>query len=204
MLTTLRPPFVPNSTAPASRANRVSSPPRPTPAPAWKCVPRWRTMISPALTVWPPKRLTPSRCALESRPLRVELAPFLCAMSEPLPCLLDAGDLDAREVLTVALALLVAGLVLVLLDDDLRAAQVADALSRDLDLRQLVRVAGHRGAVDEKDGRKLDLLPLGSRNTVELNDRSDLDLLLPTTGAHYCVNHFIPVSLGSGLLRESH
>src|SRR5690606_40922220 len=29
-------------------------------------------------------------------------------------------------------------------------------------------------------------------------------LLLPATGAHYCVNHFIPVSLGSGLLRESH
>src|SRR3546814_3172860 len=33
-----------------------------------------------------------------------------------LPGLLDAGDLDAREVLTVPLALLVAGLVLELLD----------------------------------------------------------------------------------------
>ena len=32
----------------------------------------------------------------------------------------------------------------------------------------------------------------------------DLDLLLPSTGAHYCVNHFIPVSLGSSRLRKSH
>src|SRR6478752_2777883 len=132
MLTTLRPPLVPNSTAPAERANRVSSPPRPTFTPGWKCVPRWRTRISPALTVWPPKRFTPRRCALESRPLRVELAPFLCAMSVQSCCscrvLLDAGDLDAGELRAVALALLVAGLVLELLDDDLGSAQVADDL----------------------------------------------------------------------------
>ncbi len=43
-------------------------------------VPRWRTRISPALTTWPPNRLTPSRWALESRPLRELEAPFLCAM----------------------------------------------------------------------------------------------------------------------------
>jgi hypothetical protein len=61
MLTTLRPRRVPNSTAPACSANSVSSPPRPTPEPGWKWVPRWRTMISPALTSWPPKRLTPRR-----------------------------------------------------------------------------------------------------------------------------------------------
>src|SRR6478736_1682433 len=138
MLTTLRPPFWPNSTAPASSANSVSSPPRPTPAPGWKCVPRWRTRISPALTTWPPKRFTPRRWAFESRPLRVELAPFLCAMSVS-PCgplLLDAGDLDARELLTVALALLVAGLVLELLDVDLRAAEVFEDLGGHDDLGQ--------------------------------------------------------------------
>ena len=33
-----------------------------------------------------PKRLTPRNCALESRPLRVEDAPFLCAMSVPAFC----------------------------------------------------------------------------------------------------------------------
>jgi hypothetical protein len=63
-----------------SEAKRVSSPPRPTFTPGWKWVPRWRTMISPALTTWPPKRFTPRRWAFESRPLRVELAPFLCAI----------------------------------------------------------------------------------------------------------------------------
>src|ERR1035441_2171448 len=38
-------------------------------------------MISPALTCWPPKRLTPRRWAFESRPLRLDDAPFLCAIS---------------------------------------------------------------------------------------------------------------------------
>src|SRR6476620_1963298 len=124
MLTTRRPRRVPNSTAPACSANRVSSPPRPTPAPGWKWVPRWRTMISPAETTWPPKRFTPRYWALESRPLRVELAPFLCAIWNA--CLqkilgncgnlisngklLDTGDLDLGQFLTVTLALLVTGL----------------------------------------------------------------------------------------------
>jgi hypothetical protein len=33
------------------------------------------------VTVWPPKRFTPSRCALESRPFLEEPKPFLCAIS---------------------------------------------------------------------------------------------------------------------------
>src|SRR5690606_14645854 len=89
--------------------------------------------------------------------------------------LLDAGDLDARELLAVALTLLVSGLVLVLLDDDLRTAEVADDLGGHLDLGQLVGVGGHGGAVDEKHCGQFDLLALGSLNTVELNDRADLD-----------------------------
>src|SRR5580704_10250549 len=43
-------------------------------------------MISPAFTTWPPKRLTPRRWALESRPLRLDDAPFLCAISVLLRC----------------------------------------------------------------------------------------------------------------------
>ncbi len=50
MLMTRRPRRVPNWTCPATSANSVSSLPRPTCEPGWKCVPRWRTMISPALT----------------------------------------------------------------------------------------------------------------------------------------------------------
>src|ERR1700682_5930154 len=38
-------------------------------------------MMLPGMTSSPPKRLTPRRCALESRPLRVEPAPFLDANS---------------------------------------------------------------------------------------------------------------------------
>src|SRR5919106_256440 len=124
MLTTRRPRLVPNWTAPATSANSVSSPPRPTPAPGWKWVPRWRTMISPALTAWPPNRFTPRRWELESRPFLVEAAPFLCAISVVLRVLrvlsrsseLDVGDLDLGVLLAVTLALLVAGLVLELLD----------------------------------------------------------------------------------------
>src|SRR6266480_2085665 len=53
----------------------------PTPAPGLKRVPRWRTMISPPVTTCPANVLTPSRCALESRPLRLEPSPFLCAIA---------------------------------------------------------------------------------------------------------------------------
>src|SRR3977135_3401008 len=97
MLTVLRPRLTPNSTAPGAVANRGSSPRRPTLTPGWKCVPRCRTMISPALTTCPPKRLTPSRWALESRPLRELPTPFLCAMS----LCLDLGDADRRHDLPV-------------------------------------------------------------------------------------------------------
>src|SRR5579871_3142148 len=38
-------------------------------------------MMLPAVTFSPPKRLTPRRCAFESRPLRVEPAPFFEAKS---------------------------------------------------------------------------------------------------------------------------
>src|SRR5664280_1250985 len=85
MLMVLRPRLVWNNTAPGASANSVSSPPRPTASPGWKCVPRCRTMISPALTTCPPYRLTPRRWALESRPFRLEDAPFLCAMSDYFP-----------------------------------------------------------------------------------------------------------------------
>src|SRR3984893_4277374 len=52
----------------------------PTPAPGLKRVPRWRTMISPPFTACPANVLTPRRWALESRPLRLEPSPFLCAI----------------------------------------------------------------------------------------------------------------------------
>src|SRR3954462_7625476 len=186
IVTSRRPRRKPKVTEPGTSANSVSSLPRPTPSPGWKWVPRWRTMISPALTTWPPKRLTPRYCAFESRPLRVEDAPFLCAMSEPL---LDSGDLDAGQVGAETLALLVTGLVLELLDDDLRAAKVSDDLGRHGHLRERLGVVRDGVTVDEQHRRELDVAIFVGLDAVENDNRADLDLLLPPTGAHDCVNH---------------
>src|SRR5258708_39614033 len=59
----------------------VSPLPMPVPSPDLKRVPRWRTMISPPVTVSPANTLTPRRFAFESRPLREEPRPFLCAIA---------------------------------------------------------------------------------------------------------------------------
>src|SRR5687767_15028788 len=103
----------------------------PVPGPGLKRVPRWRTMISPPVTVWPANSFTPRYLGFESRPLRLEPRPFLCAMR--CSASLDAGDADSREILPVTRAALVAALGLELEDAELRAALVPD------DLR------GHRG-----------------------------------------------------------
>src|SRR5262245_49248703 len=52
----------------------------PTPSPGCHLVPRWRTMMLPASTFWPPDFFTPSRRPAESRPLRDEPPAFLCAI----------------------------------------------------------------------------------------------------------------------------
>src|ERR1700751_1484688 len=168
MLTVLRPRVTLNSTAPASLANNVSSPPAPTPEPGWNLVPRGRTRISPALTTWPPNRLTPSRCAAESRPLRELEAPFLCAMSmvSAQYCLFladgssrDPGDLQDRQLLTMTLTLVVAGLVLELVDTDLGALGVLDHLAGHRDLGQRRGIRGDGGTVNDQGDRQRHLRP---------------------------------------------
>ena len=57
-------------------------------------------MIVPALTLLPSKTFTPRRCALESRPLRVEPPPLVFDMARPQPFVID-GDLDACVLLAV-------------------------------------------------------------------------------------------------------
>src|SRR5450755_4750560 len=162
MLTDRRPRRVPNSTFPRTSAKRVSSPPRPTPRPGWKCVACWRTIISPAPTAWPPKRLTPSRWALESRPFRLEDAPFLCAISALLSRAgaglagADAGDLHLRVLLPVAKPAPVAGLVLVVDHVDLGAAGGSHDLGGDLIATEHRRVADHVADVNHQDGGQHD------------------------------------------------
>src|SRR5579871_4621659 len=143
----------------------------PTPSPALKRLPRWRTMISPPLTAWPAKTFTPRRCALESRPLRLDPSPFLCATCVLLRCggrrgararrraRPDLGDLDPREVLAVAGAAPVAALGLELEDAQLWPADVGEHGRRDLELRERVGaeggvVAAHEQRL-ERDARAL-------------------------------------------------
>src|SRR6516165_3674851 len=184
MLIVLRPRFTPNSTAPDSLANSVSSPPRPTPVPGWNLVPRWRTMISPALTTWPPNRFTPSRCAAESRPLRELEAPFLCAISAPL---LDPGDLQDRQLLTVTLTLVVAGLVLELVDTDLGSLGVLEYLAGHRDLGQRGGVGSDGGTVDDQGDRQRHLGPRLGFELLDLDHVSDGDFVLLAAGLDDCV-----------------
>src|SRR4051794_10867861 len=107
----------------------------PAPSPGLKRVPRWRTMISPPLTSSPAKTFTPRRFALESRPLRLEPRPFLCAMASG--TLLDARDLEPRELLPVAGRALVSALRLELEDAQLRPALVPEHGRLDRDLAEL-------------------------------------------------------------------
>src|SRR5262245_1432008 len=196
-LITRRPRRVPNSTLPSIRANSVSSPPRPTLVPGWKCVPRCRTMIVPALTSWPPKRFTPNRCALESRPLLDDPPPFLCAIAQSSLALLrrlDVGDLDLGVLLTVSHAASVTGLVLVFADVDLGALGVADDLGRDLDLGQLLGLGGHLAVVDQEHGRQQQRLARARVDLVDLEDIADGDLLLVATTAHDRVHRGLTLS----------
>src|SRR3954453_14638332 len=60
----------------------------PAPSPALKRLPRWRTMISPPVTVWPAKTFPPRRLGFELRPVGEGPRPFVGA--------LHAGALGVR------------------------------------------------------------------------------------------------------------
>src|SRR6478752_3812549 len=91
---------------------------------------------------------------------------------------LDRGHAGLRELLAVSLTLLVARLVLVLQDVDLRALGVLQDLGGDGDLREDVRVGGHRAVVDEEDGGEGERVTRGACLAVELDDVADSNLLL--------------------------
>src|SRR5699024_10038767 len=82
--------------------------------------------------------------------------------------LLDTRDLDDRQILTMALTLVVPGLVLELVDPDLGTLGLLDDLAGDADLGQSVGVGGDRRSIDDEDrgqrhggtGLALDLLDL--------------------------------------------
>src|SRR4051794_2441192 len=117
--------------------------------------------ISPALTTWPPNRLTPRYWALESRPLRELDAPFLCAMSVLPLCAGgggrtgdDTGDPHLGQRLAMPLTLVGTRLVLELVDHDLRALGVGDHFTGHRHLRQICGRRGDRAAIDDQNGRQ--------------------------------------------------
>src|ERR1035437_3143359 len=112
-----------NSTTPVTLANRGSSLPQPTLAPGFNLVPRWRTMMLPPGTNWPPKTFMPSRCAFESRPFLELPRPFLCAIRYLHH---HFANLHFRVGLTVPDGFLVLFLALELEDQDLGCPVCAD------------------------------------------------------------------------------
>src|ERR671917_1294892 len=143
-------------------------------------------MISPALTTWPPKRFTPRRWALESRPLRDDDAPFLCAMSAS--ALRDVADHDAGQGLTVPLPLVVAGLVLELVDADLRALAVLEDLAGHGHLGQGRGVAGDGVAVDQQDRRQGDAVAGRALQAGDCERVAHGHLVPAATRPHHCVH----------------
>src|SRR5689334_20756235 len=108
---------------------------------------------------------------------------------------LDVGDLDLDVLLPVALALLVAGLVLVLLDDDLRALGGAEDLDGHGGLVEAG--GGDLVTVDDHDDGKGQRVAHAGGGAVDLDDVADGNLLLLAACAHDCVHGD---SLSSGLL----
>src|SRR5215469_9506271 len=149
-------------------------------------------MISPAPTIWPPNRFTPSRWALESRPFRLEDAPFLCAISGSALLLrpggglgrTDAGHSHLRVLLAVAEAATVTGLVPVVDHVDLGADRGAHDLGGDLVSAELRRVADDLAVVNYQQSGQRHAGPDLSRQLVDGQDVIHRRLLLPAAAAH--------------------
>src|SRR5262249_9069202 len=164
-------------------ANSVWSLPMPTLAPAWMRVPRWRTRMLPASTIWSPKRLTPRRLEWESRPLR-ELPPaFLCAISTSLAG--DAGDLDFGVALAVTRRALGALAPAQLEDLQLLAEHVGDDLRLDLGARHDRRADLERVAfADREDLVEHDLGADLGRQLLDPQLLAGCDAILLAAGFH--------------------
>src|SRR5919198_2242628 len=178
----------------------VSSEPMPAPSPGRNLVPRWRTMISPPVTTCPANTFTPRRLALESRPLRLDPRPFLCAIGRSLllragralGLAADRGHPDAGELLAVARTALVAALGLELEHAQLRAAQVAEHLGLDDHAVQIaaelgIPVAGHEQRLE------VDRRALVSGQALDEQGGALLDAVLLAAGLDDCVGHGFPV-----------
>src|SRR4051812_30325893 len=157
-------------------------------------------MISPPLTLWPAKTLTPSMLGLDSRPLRLEPRPFLCAISGLLflcfrfgrgflggAAHLHLGHLEPGQLGAMAGPPAVALLRLVFEDLDLGAAQVLGDGRLDLHLLQLLGLCDDL-LVAEHDRPQGDLVALFGIEAIDDQGRPLLDLVLLASGLYDCVH----------------
>ena len=114
--------------------------------------------------------------------------------------LLDAGDLDAGQFLAVTLALLVAGLVLELLDDDLRARTGPRISAVTVTLARAAASAVTWSPSTSRSGRELEGAPGSTGDAVDGNEVSNGNLLLPAACADNRVH--LELTLSSILMRS--
>src|SRR5271155_4396008 len=161
-------------------------------------------MISPPLTTCPAKVFTPNRWAFESRPLRLEPSPFLCAIFELLLHLRgrrrfglrfcasgrDLGHLDLGQVLTMAGPALVAALGLELEYAQLLAAHMREDLCRDLHLLETGLVEYRLlGAVEDR--LECNVCALLHRQALDQQPLTALHAVLLAAGLHDRVHVFL-------------
>src|SRR2546426_6797724 len=186
-----------NLTCPSTTVNSESSDARRTFVPGWNFVPRCRTMIVPAVTNSPAKRFTPRYLGPESRPLREEPTPFLCAMPSHSVLEFDVRDLHFGERLPVPGVAPVSGAPREAIDLDLLALAVAHDLGRDfgalhhrLPGMRLLAVAREQHPVERH------LAPGLRLEQRDLDGDSRLGAKLGSTGGENGVGH------GSRILKE--
>src|ERR1700757_2854409 len=101
--------------------------------------------------------------------------------------LLDAGDLENRQLLTVALALVVTGLVLELVDTNLGALGVLEHLTGHRDLGKRGGIGSDGGTVDDQCDRQRHLRAGLGVELLDLDDVSDRDFVLLAAGLDDCI-----------------
>src|SRR5690625_269591 len=178
----------------------VWSLPRPTPVPGFHLVPRWRTMMLPAVTACPPKSLTPRRRPAESRPLR-ELPPaFFCAIASVSSAADgDVSDADARQLLTMAHGTTVVLATLLLEDDDLLVAGLLDDLRAYHGAGHGRRADGHPiVAADQQHLFKLQAGPSLSGQALDLEHLVLGDPIMLAAGFDHCVHLSACIARGIG------
>src|ERR1041384_3895119 len=109
----------------------------------------------PPVTTWPPNRLTPSICGLESRPLRELPTPFLWAIA----LYLDRGDADGRRRLPMTAVAPVVLAPFEFHDEPLAPAPLPDDF------------AGHACRADLRAGQDL-AVPVHHQHGLELDRRT--------------------------------